>query len=89
MISAPAICTFHCVNWLPERFWTATVTGRSCGSLVMIRPNRNSFQSEVNCQIATTTKPGTEIGSIIWRYNPKKSAPSILPASSSSVGTPA
>ena len=66
-ISAPAICTFHWVYWLPERFCSVTVTGRSAGALVMISPNKNSFQMEVNCQMATTTKPGMESGSITWR----------------------
>ena len=50
-------------------------------------PNRKSFQIEVNCQIATTMKPGSDSGNTMWRYSPKKPAPSMRPASSISPGT--
>jgi len=40
----------------------ATVIGWTAGRLVTIRPNRKSFQMEVNCQMITTTKPGIESG---------------------------
>ena len=41
---------------------TATVNGQLLG-LVSVAANRKSFQADVNCQISTTTKPGSESGS--------------------------
>jgi hypothetical protein len=46
----------------PAMLFSATVIGWTDGRLVTMTPKRKSFQTDVNCQIITTTKPGIEIG---------------------------
>ena len=70
----------------PVVLFSATVTGHFAGSVMMKTANRKSFQIEVNCQIAATTKAGAETGSTTDQNVRSMPARSIRAASISSSG---
>src|SRR6266576_4709908 len=84
--SAPAICTLYVVTSEPASLFSATVTGHFDGSTMRKTAKRKSFQIDVNCQIAATTKAGTEIGSTTDQYVLSIPARSMRAASISSSG---
>jgi hypothetical protein len=58
---APAIGRFQRTASPPASCASATVIGWFAW-LVSVTANRNSFQICVNCQMMTTTKPGSDSG---------------------------
>ena len=61
----PAIGRFHLTASPPASKERATVIGWLC-SPARTLANKNSFYTWVNCQMTTTTKPGTEMGKITF-----------------------
>ena len=70
----------------PAVLFRATVTGHCDGSVIRKTAKRKSFQIEVNCQIAATTKAGADRGRITERKVLSIPARSIRAASIRSFG---
>jgi len=65
-MSAPAIGRFHLTASPPASCASATVMGWLAG-FERLTAKRNSFQIWVNCQMITTTKPGSDSGKTTCR----------------------